>query len=255
VIIDVITIFPELIRSAAGFGILRRAQDAGAVQLTAHDLRDFAPGRHRSTDDTPYGGGAGMVMTCEPLFAAVESLDVVAGTPVVMLSPQGETLTQTMVRELSAAPRLVLLCGRYEGFDERVREHLATHEVSIGDYVVTGGEIPALVLIDAVARLLPGVLGNEESAQAETFSEPLLEYPQYTRPTEFRGWRVPEVLLSGHHAEIAQWRRKEQLRRTRERRPDLWAEFKPLKSDLELLTQLPEIHPLTPRGREVEENL
>jgi tRNA (guanine37-N1)-methyltransferase len=156
------------------------------------------------------------------------------------MSPQGETLSQKKAQELSGCSRLVLLCGHYEGFDERVRQHLATDELSIGDYVLTGGELPALVVIDSVARLLPGVLGNEESALSDTFSDDLIEYPHYTRPHDFRGWRVPDVLLSGHHAEIAKWRRKEQLRRTRERRPDLWTKFVPSKSDLKLLRQLEE---------------
>jgi tRNA (guanine37-N1)-methyltransferase len=238
VLIDVITIFPEWVRSGLGYSIVGRAQEAGYVQVRVHDLRDWTADRHRSTDDTPYGGGAGMVMRPGPLFAAVEGMAPSAETRVVLLSPQGETLRQDKARELSQAPHLVLLCGHYEGFDERVRRHLATDELSIGDYVLTGGELPALVVIDAVTRLLPGVLGNAESAEADSFSEGLLEYPHYTRPAAFRGWSVPDVLLSGHHAEIARWRRKEQFRRTRERRPDLWAEFVPSKSDLKLLQQL-----------------
>ncbi len=237
-----------MLRAALGHSIVKRAQDAGAVRINVHDLRDSTTDRHRSTDDTPYGGGAGMVMRPEPLFAAVESLALPAGARVILTTPQGETLTQAKARELAGVPRMVILCGHYEGFDERVRQRLATDEISIGDYVLTGGELPALVMVDAVTRLLPGVLGNEESAQGDSFSEPLLEHPHYTRPPEFRGWRVPDVLLSGHHAEIAKWRRKEQFRRTRERRPDLWADFTPSKSDLKLLKQLEEEHPSPPGG-------
>jgi tRNA (guanine37-N1)-methyltransferase len=253
VIIDVITIFPDMIREALGHSIVRRAQDAGLVRITVHDLRDWSADKHRSTDDTPYGGGAGMVMTPGPLFAAVEHLALPPEARVILTTPQGETLTQAKAQTLAETPRLVFLCGHYEGFDERVREHLATDELSIGDYVLTGGELPALVAIDAVTRLLPGVLGNAESAQADTFSDHLLEHPHYTRPPDFRGWRVPDVLLSGHHAEIAKWRRKEQFRRTRKRRPDLWAEFAPSKSDLKLLKQLEE-PPSPPGGEPIKEN-
>lgn len=238
--IDVVTIFPEMVQGGLAHSILKRAQEAGVVDVRVHNLRDWAEGRHRKTDDAPYGGGAGMVMLPGPLFAAVESFGLEADTRVVLLTPQGQTLTQAKARELSGASRLVLLCGHYEGFDERVRQGLATDELSIGDYVLTGGELPALVLIDAVTRLLPGALGNEQSAQGDTFSDGLLEHPHYTRPPDFRGERVPDILLSGHHAEIANWRRKEQMRRTRERRPDLWAAFEPSKSDRKLLAQLSE---------------
>lgn len=252
--IDVVTIFPDAIRAGLSYSIVKRAQETGAVTIQAHDLRDWAEGKHRSTDDTPYGGGAGMVMTPQPLFSAVEHLAPDSDAHVILLSPQGRTLTQALARELSQAPHLILLCGHYEGFDERVRQHLATDELSIGDYVLTGGELPALVLIDAVTRLLPGVLGNAESAASDTFEDGLLEYPHYTRPPDFRGWRVPDVLLSGHHAEIARWRRKEQFRRTRERRPDLWAEFEPSKSDLKLLRQISEEDAPPPARDACEEN-
>jgi len=214
---------------------MKRAQESGKVEVVAHDLRDFTTDKHRRTDDTPYGGGAGMVMRPGPIFDAVEALDLEPGSRVVMMSPQGKPFTQAIAGELSTAPRLVLLCGHYEGFDERVREHLATDEVSVGDYVLTGGELPALVVIDAVARLIPGVLGNEGSHPNDSFSDGLLEHPHYTRPPDFRGWTVPDVLLSGNHAEIAKWRRKEQFRRTQLRRPDLWAAFVPSKSDLKIL--------------------
>jgi tRNA (guanine37-N1)-methyltransferase len=238
--IDVVTIFPEMIESVLGFSILKRAREAGLVEIHVHNLRDFAPGVHKSTDETPYGGGAGMVMRPGPLFDAVESLPSLRDTRKVLLTPQGRRFDQAAARELALCPHLVLLCGHYEGFDERVREHLVTDEISVGDYVLTGGELPALVIIDAVTRLQRGTLGNAESAEDDTFSEGLLEYPHYTRPPDFRGWRVPDVLLSGHHAEIARWRRKEQFRRTQARRPDLWAEFVPSKSDQMLLQQLGE---------------
>jgi len=238
--IDVITIFPEMIESVLGFSILKRAREAGLVEIHVHNLRDYAPGVHRSTDETPYGGGAGMVMRPGPLFDAVESLPSSQDTRRVLLTPQGQTFDQAKARQLSQCPHLVLLCGHYEGFDERVRQHLATDEISVGDYVLTGGELPALLVIDAVTRLQNGALGSAESAEDDTFSEGLLEYPHYTRPPEYRGWRVPDVLLSGHHAEIAKWRRKEQFRRTQARRPDLWAQYVPSKSDQKLLKQLGE---------------
>ena len=243
--IDVITIFPDMVRSGLGFSILKRAQDAGVLEAFVHDLRDFAPGVHRSTDDTPYGGGAGMVMRPGPLFDAVESLPLTPESRVILMTPQGQTLTQAKARELAQSTHLVLLCGHYEGFDERVRQHLATEEISVGDYVLTGGELPALLVIDAVARLLPDTLGNAASAEDDTFSDGLLEYPHYTRPPDYRGWGIPDVLLSGHHAEIAKWRRKEQFRRTQSRRPDLWAKFEPSKSELKLLKQLDEEEEIT----------
>ena len=217
---------------------MKRAVDAGIVSITARDIRDFARDRHRSTDDTPYGGGAGMVMRPGPIFECVEDIPVTDASKIVLMTPQGRTFNQTIAAELSRAEHLVLICGRYEGFDERVRTELATDEISIGDYVLTGGELPALVIIDAVLRLLPNVLGSQMSAENDSFSDDLLEYPQYTRPVEYRRARVPDVLLSGNHAEIANWRRKEQFRRTQERRPDLWAKFNPSKSDLKLLKQL-----------------
>ena len=243
--IDVITIFPDMVRAGLGFSILKRAQDAGVLEAFVHDLRDYAPGVHRSTDDTPYGGGAGMVMRPGPLFDAVESLPLTPESRVILMTPQGQTLTQAKARELAQSTHLVLLCGHYEGFDERVRQHLATEEISVGDYVLTGGELPALLVIDAVARLLPDTLGNAASAEDDTFSDGLLEYPHYTRPPDYRGWGIPDVLLSGHHAEIAKWRRKEQFRRTQSRRPDLWAKFEPSKSELKLLQQLDEEEEIT----------
>ncbi len=202
--------------------MLKRAQREGRLEIVLHAIRDYAFDRHQLTDDLPYGGGVGMVMKPEPIFRAVESLGLPDGeTPIILLSPQGRLLTHEVVRALAAYPRLVLICGHYEGFDERIREHLATDELSIGDYVLTGGELAAMVIIDAVARWVPGVLGDAESASSDSFATGLLEGPQYTRPADFRGWTVPDLLLSGHHAAIAAWRRREALRRTALRRPDL----------------------------------
>jgi len=215
---DVVTLFPEMIEVPLRTSIIGRAAEAGLISLGIHDLREHGLGRHRSVDDYPYGGGAGMVMRPEPLFAAVEPLRA-AGAKVILLDPAGERLTDALARELSTLPHLALVCGRYEGIDERIRT-LVDREVSIGDYVVTGGELPALVLIDAVARLVPGVIA-EASHSGDSFAAGLLEHPQYTRPEDFRGLRVPPVLLSGHHGEVEAWRRREALRRTRDRRSDL----------------------------------
>ncbi|MCC6177780.1 MAG: tRNA (guanosine(37)-N1)-methyltransferase TrmD [Chloroflexi bacterium] len=220
--IDVVTLFPEMIAGAVGHSILGRAIEHGRLELALTNPRDFTTDRHRTVDDYPYGGGPGMVMKPEPLFAAVEAITR-PGCPVVLMSPAGRVFTQQIAAEFAQHPQLVLVCGHYEGVDGRVREHLVTDEVSIGDYVLTGGELPALVVIDAVARLLPGVLGHAESAGDESYSHGLLEYPHYTRPPAFRGWSVPNVLLSGNHAEIARWRRRQSLLRTAERRPDLLA--------------------------------
>ena len=191
--IDVVTIFPDMIRAMLGFSIVKRAREAGVVDVQVHDLRFWAPGLHRSTDDTPYGGGAGMVMRPGPIFDCVESLPRLPETRVALLTPQGRTFSQAMARELSLCPHLVLICGHYEGFDERVREHLVTEEISVGDYVLTGGELPALLVIDAVTRLQPGALGSADSAEDDTFSEGLLEYPHYTRPPDFRGNRTSQI--------------------------------------------------------------
>ncbi|MBX7111622.1 MAG: tRNA (guanosine(37)-N1)-methyltransferase TrmD [Dehalococcoidia bacterium] len=222
---DVLTLFPGMFAGPLDESILRRARDAGLIEVVLHDLRGWATDRHRTVDDYPFGGGAGMVMKPEPLFDAVEAIQplVEPHATVVLMTPQGRRLDRALVAELVAVPRLLLVCGRYEGIDERAREHLVDLEVSVGDVVVSGGELPAMLLIDAVARQVPGVLGSEESLDEESFEDGLLEYPQYTRPAEFRGWAVPDVLLSGHHAEIAKWRRRQRLLRTRERRPDLLA--------------------------------
>jgi tRNA (guanine37-N1)-methyltransferase len=226
---DIITIFPEFFREAIDCGIVRRARNAGLVEIIAHDLRQWTTDKHHVVDDRPFGGGDGMVLKPDPIFAGVEALtgaarreDLPANTRVVLLSAQGEVFTQALAKDLSQSEsRIVLLCGRYEGVDERVCDALVTDEVSIGDYVLSGGEPAAMVMMDAVVRLLPGALGSETSAVYESFSEGLLDYPQYTRPPDFRGMKVPEVLLSGNHAEIARWRKEAALEKTRRKRPDL----------------------------------
>lgn len=220
---DVFTLLPEVMQTYLEASVLGRAQQNGLIEIQLHNIRDHTDDRHHTTDDEPYGGGGGMVMKPEPIFTAVESVlgEALDQTPVVLMTPQGRVLNQGIARELATNSRLALICGRYEGVDERVREHLATDEISIGDYVLTGGELPALVLIDAVARLLPGVLGHEAAANQDSHSDNLLEYPHYTRPSEYRGWTVPDVLRSGDHARIERWRHEQALLRTRTRRPDL----------------------------------
>jgi tRNA (guanine37-N1)-methyltransferase len=221
--IDVFTIFPEVMQAYLRSSILGRAQCAGILEVSLHNIRDYTTDRHRTTDDEPFGGGGGMVMKPEPIFAAVETVlgSALAEVPIILLTPQGRLFSQEVARELVQHPRLAILCGRYEGVDERIREHLATDEISIGDYVLTGGEIPALIVIDAVARLIPGALGDSEASQKDSHAGGLLEHPHYTRPANFRGWDVPEVLRSGDHARIETWRRKQSLIRTLHRRPDL----------------------------------
>lgn len=222
--IDILTLFPGMFVGPFGTSILARAQQKGLLEIHLHDFRRHGLGKHRAVDDTPYGGGGGMLLRPEPIFAAVEEIAAVAGRPgpyVVLLTPQGETLTQEIAAQLAGKEHLALICGHYEGFDERIRSILVDREISIGDYVLTGGEIPAMVLVDAVARLLPGVLGAEDGAIDDSFAQGLLDYPQYTKPVEFRGQRVPEVLQSGDHARIAAWRREQALLRTAARRPDL----------------------------------
>ncbi|MCL4257102.1 MAG: tRNA (guanosine(37)-N1)-methyltransferase TrmD, partial [Anaerolineales bacterium] len=225
--IDIFTLFPDLFPAYLEASILGRAQQAGLLHVGVHNIRDYATDKHQVTDDTPFGGDGGMVMKPEPIFAAVEAVLGVPpeggtpSTPVILLSPQGRVFTQAVAQELAQHPRLALICGRYEGVDERVRQHLATDEISIGDFVLTGGELPALMLVDAVARNLAGVLGQVDGALTDSHATGLLEGPHYTRPAEFRGWGVPEALLSGDHARIARWRRQQALRRTAERRPDL----------------------------------
>jgi tRNA (guanine37-N1)-methyltransferase len=244
---EVFTLFPEVFEPYLNTSILQRARQRGLVEVHLHNIREWASDRHQVTDDTPYGGGGGMVMKPDPIFAAVEGvLGSPPACPVILLSPQGRTFSQALAQELLGLPlpqgverpRLALLCGRYEGVDERVREHLVSDEVSIGDYVLSGGELPALVLIDAITRLIPGALGDPCGALDDSYASGLLEYPHYTRPPEFRGWRVPEILLSGDHARIERWRRQQALRRTWQRRPDLLASASLSPQDLEFLAGL-----------------
>ena len=217
--VDVLTLFPAMFAGPLDESIIRRAREGGRLELTVHDLRGWTHDRHRTVDDEPYGGGPGMLLKPEPVFEAVEDL-ADEGTRVILMTPQGRSFKQALARDLTASPHLLLICGSYEGFDERIRT-LAHEELSIGDYVLTNGALPAMVVIDAVTRLLPGVLGDDVSSVDESFSEGTLEYPQYTRPAEYRGLKVPEVLLSGHHAEIEKWRSEQADERTRKRRPEL----------------------------------
>jgi tRNA (guanine37-N1)-methyltransferase len=229
--IDVLTLFPEMCEGVFSTSILGKARDKGIVSLNAVNFRDFSGNKHNTVDDTPYGGGGGMVLKPDPIFAAVEHvLGISEESPepaapvkprIILMCPQGQTYNQRIAEELAREQHLIFICGHYEGYDERIREHLVTDELSIGDYVLTGGELPALTVIDSVVRLQPGALGNETSAITDSFSTGLLEYPHYTRPAEFRGWKVPDILLSGHHANIEVWRREQALQRTLERRPDL----------------------------------
>jgi tRNA (guanine37-N1)-methyltransferase len=223
---DVLSIFPEMLISPLSFSLLKKAQEKGLLSINLHDIRNWAEDKHKMTDDAPYGGGCGMVMKVEPVEKALAAVKISPeNSVVVLMTPQGETFNQTIAAELAGKKQVIIICGRYEGFDERIREHLSDREISIGDYILTGGELPALVLIDAVSRLIPGVLGNEESTISESFSSGLLEYPQYTRPAEYKSWKVPDVLVSGNHAEIELWRKNESLQRTYKRRPDLLAKI------------------------------
>lgn len=236
---DIFTLFPEVFPSYLSASILFRAQEMGHLQVDIHNIRDWATDKHQVTDEPPYGGGGGMVMKPEPIFAAVEGiLGQPPVCPVILMTPQGDLLTQEKAQALASQPRLAMIAGHYEGFDERVRNHLVTDEISIGDYVLTGGELPALVLIDVLTRLIPGVLGDPQAAANDSHASGLLEHPHYTRPEEFRNWKVPEILRSGHHARIDRWRRNQSLKRTWERRPDLLEEFDLSKEDQEFLDQL-----------------
>jgi len=222
--IHVLTLFPEMVEPVLSASIVGKAREKGLVTIEVVNFRDFSTSKHGNVDDAPYGGGGGMVLMPEPIFRAVESLPIDrTNARIILTCPQGETFTQQKAEELAKEKELVIICGHYEGFDERIREHLATDELSIGDFVLTGGEIAALAIVDSVVRLVPGVLGNEASARSDSFASGLLEHPHYTRPADFRGWKVPEVLLSGHHARIEEWRHREALRRTWQRRPDLLA--------------------------------
>jgi len=237
---DVFTLLPDVMQAYLHASILGKAQQAGLIDVKLHNIRDFTTDRHRTTDDEPYGGGGGMVMKPEPLFAAVESVlgEDLNRIPVVLLTPQGRVFNQGVARELAQHTRLALICCRYEGVDERVRHHLATDEISIGDYVLTGGELPALIIIDAVARSYPGVLGDAQAVKKDSHASGLLEHPHYTRPASFRGWKVPEVLLSGDHARIEAWRREQSLRRTLHRRPDMLERTELSEVDRDLLDQM-----------------
>ncbi|OXM84645.1 tRNA (guanosine(37)-N1)-methyltransferase TrmD [Paenibacillus rigui] len=238
--IDVLTLFPAMFDGVFSSSILGKAREKGIVELNTVNFRDYANNKHNTVDDYPYGGGGGMVLKAEPIFAAVEALtEPLASKPrIVLMCPQGETFAQRKAEELSGEEHLIFICGHYEGYDERIREHLVTDELSIGDYVLTGGELPAMVVIDSVVRLLPGVLGNETSAVTDSFSTGLLEYPHYTRPEQFRDWKVPDILLSGHHANIEKWRKQQALRRTLEKRPDLLENYPLTKEEKRWLEEL-----------------
>lgn len=224
--IDVLTLFPQMFDGVFSASILGKARDKGLVSLNTIDFREFSNNKHNTVDDYPYGGGGGMVLKAEPIFTAVESLldpllDIKSKPRIILMCPQGEPYSQRKAEELAKEQHLIFICGHYEGYDERIREHLVTDEISIGDYVLTGGELPAMAVIDSVVRLLPGVLGNETSALQDSFSDGLLEYPHYTRPVQFRDWQVPDILVSGHHANIELWRRQQSLLRTWSKRPEL----------------------------------
>ena len=248
--IDVITIFPRMVEAGLAEGVIGRARTSGVLDIVVHNLRDFTTDRHKVVDDVPFGGGPGMVMKPEPLFAAVEAIRTTRGPVdhVLLTSPAGRVFSQDDARRLAASGRFAVICGRYEGIDDRVRQHLATEEVSIGDYVLSGGELPALVIIDAVGRLVPGVVGDEQSVEADSFSRGLLDYPHFTRPAEFRGHRVPDVLVSGHHGEIRRWRRQQALERTVNERPELVAQAPLDAEEKEMLRALQR-----PRTREEKE--
>ncbi|KHE92551.1 MAG: tRNA (guanosine(37)-N1)-methyltransferase TrmD [Candidatus Scalindua rubra] len=224
--IDILTLFPEMFQNVLGESMLKIAREKELVSFHLHNIRDYSKDKHRCVDDKPYGGGAGMVMRPEPVFNAVEAVELLddAASTKILLTPQGKTFNQGIADNLSKKPRLMIICGRYEGFDERIRSGIDVLEISIGDYVLTGGEIPAMVVIDSISRLVPGVLGGDDSLQDESFVNRMLEYPQYTRPAEFRGMKVPEVLKSGHHSKIEEWRMENAILRTQERRPDLLKE-------------------------------
>ena len=240
--VDIFSLLPEVMAPYLQASVLGKAQGAGLLQVELHNIRDYTNDRHRTTDDEPYGGGGGMVMKPDPIFAAVESVlgEELGQIPLILLSPQGAPFTQAMARRLARHPRLALIAGRYEGVDERVRLHLVNEELSIGDYVLTGGELPALVVVDAVARCLPGVLGDEDAAEHDSHASGLLEGPHYTRPATFRTWEVPPVLRSGDHAQVAGWRREQALRRTQERRPDLLERAELSDHDRDILAGLAE---------------
>lgn len=245
---EVFTLLPEVFPSYLETSIIKRARERDLINVRVHNIRDYTHDKHHTTDDTPYGGGGGMVMKPEPVFKAIETVlglnsdqsppEPASNIPIILLTPQGRVFNQSIAQELSAHPYIILLCGRYEGIDERIREHLVTDEISIGDYVLTGGELPALILIDAIARLLPDVLGDPTGAQDDSHAMGLLEYPHYTRPPEFRGWKTPDILLSGDHAKIDKWRREQALLRTFNKRPDMLEKAELTKKDLKFIEGL-----------------
>ena len=245
---EVFTLLPEVFPSYLETSIIKRARERDLIKVRVHNIRDDTHDKHHTTDDTPYGGGGGMVMKPEPVFEAIETVlglnsdqtppEPASNIPIILLTPQGRVFNQSIAQELSAHPHIILLCGRYEGIDERIREHLVTDEISIGDYVLTGGELPALILIDAIARLLPDVLGDPTGAQDDSHAMGLLEYPHYTRPPEFRGWKAPDILLSGDHAKIDKWRREQALLRTFNKRPDMLEKTELTKKDLKFIEGL-----------------
>jgi tRNA (guanine37-N1)-methyltransferase len=245
---EVFTLLPEVFPSYLETSIIKRARERGLIHVDVHNIRDYTHDKHHMTDDTPYGGGGGMVMKPDPVFEAVETVlglaspqtppEPASNIPIILLTPQGRVFNQSIAKELSAHPHIALICGRYEGIDERIREHLVTDEISIGDFVLTGGELPALILIDAIARLLPDVLGDPTGAEDDSHAMGLLEYPHYTRPPEFRGWKAPDILLSGDHAKIDKWRREQALLRTFKKRPDMLEKAELSKSDRKFLEGL-----------------
>ncbi len=238
--VDIITLFPSMFKNPFNESMIKRAKEKGILKIKLHDLRQFTHDKHRTVDDAPYGGGAGMVMKPRPLFEAVEKIkeEIDSSSRVIFLSPQGRPLNQEKVKELAKERVLIFICGHYEGVDERVREHLVDEEISLGDYVLTGGELAAMVVVDAVARMLPGVLGSEDSAREDSFYKGLLDYPQYTRPSDFRGWKVPSVLLSGNHQKVKEWRRKKMLETTLRKRPDLLKTLKLNRENERLLEEI-----------------
>lgn len=238
--VDIITLFPSMFKNPFDESMIKRAKEKGILKIKLHDLRQFTHDKHRTVDDAPYGGGAGMVMKPRPLFEAVEKIkeEIDSSSRVILLSPQGRPLNQEKVKELAKEKVLIFICGHYEGVDERVREHLVDEEISLGDYVLTGGELAAMVVVDAVARMLPGVLGSKDSAREDSFYKGLLDYPQYTRPSDFRGWKVPSVLLSGNHQKVKEWRRKKMLEATLRKRPDLLETLKLNRENERLLEEI-----------------
>ncbi|MBU0580807.1 MAG: tRNA (guanosine(37)-N1)-methyltransferase TrmD [Candidatus Margulisbacteria bacterium] len=219
--IDIITLFPEMFSGPFSESLLKKAQEKKLIQINVHQLRDYAHDKHKQVDDKPFGGGTGMVIKCEPVFEAVEKIKKDKNARIILTCPQGKTFTHKKAQELAKAKQLIFLCGHYEGFDERIREHLVTDEISIGDYVLTGGELPAMIMVDTIARFIPGVVKEMSSVEQDSFQQGQLDYPEYTRPAEFRGWKVPEELLSGDHKKIEQWRKKQAFKNTKTKRPDL----------------------------------